>query len=93
MVHPHGSFVGQCCQGQAQEITVEVILCKYSQRVWQARPNFQHCVNTSIGVFTESSETTTILSSYAYLHAPDFVTPKGVQPPALCHASATRESP
>ena len=34
-VHPHGSFVGQECQGQAQEITVEVILCKYS-RQWCA---------------------------------------------------------
>ena len=30
--HHHGSFVGQYCQGQAQEITVEVILCKYSRR-------------------------------------------------------------
>ena len=30
--HPHGSFVGQYCQGQAQEITVEVILCKYSRQ-------------------------------------------------------------
>ena len=29
----HGSFVGQYCQGQAQEITVEVILCKYSRQV------------------------------------------------------------
>ena len=29
--HPHGSFVGQYCQGQAQEIVVEVILCKYSR--------------------------------------------------------------
>ena len=24
--------MGQCCQGQAQEITVEVILCKYSRQ-------------------------------------------------------------
>ena len=31
--HPHGSFVGQYCQGQAQEITVEVILCKYSRQI------------------------------------------------------------
>ena len=31
--HHHGSFVGQYCQGQAQEITVEVILCKYSRRI------------------------------------------------------------
>jgi hypothetical protein len=30
--HHHGSFVGQYCQGQAQEITVEVILCKYSRQ-------------------------------------------------------------
>ena len=29
----HGSFVGQYCQGQAQEITVEVILCKYSRQI------------------------------------------------------------
>ena len=31
--HHHGSFVGQYCQGQAQEITVEVILCKYSRQL------------------------------------------------------------
>ena len=31
--HHHGSFVGQYCQGQAQEITVEVILCKYSRQM------------------------------------------------------------
>ena len=31
--HHHGSFVGQYCQGQAQEITVEVILCKYSRQI------------------------------------------------------------
>ena len=31
--HPQGSFVGQYCQGQAQEITVEVILCKYSRQI------------------------------------------------------------
>ena len=29
--HHHGSLVGQYCQGQAQEITVELILCKYSR--------------------------------------------------------------
>ena len=30
--HHQGSFLGQKCQGQAQEITVEVILCKYSRQ-------------------------------------------------------------
>ena len=30
-LHHHGSFLVQYCQGQAQEITVEVILCKYSR--------------------------------------------------------------
>ena len=34
--HPHGSFVGQYCQGQAQEITVEVILCKYGRQCSRA---------------------------------------------------------
>ena len=33
MYYHHGSFVGQYCQGQAQEITVEVILCKYSRHI------------------------------------------------------------
>ena len=30
--HTHGSFVGQDCPMQAQQITVEVILCKYSRQ-------------------------------------------------------------
>ena len=44
--HPHGSFVGQYCQEQAQEITVEVILCKYSRRIcrpvaWRLAAGFE----------------------------------------------------
>ena len=30
--HHHGHFVGLTCQVQAQEITQEVILCKYSRQ-------------------------------------------------------------
>ena len=32
MLHHHDSFVDLFCQRQAQEITVEVILCKYSRQ-------------------------------------------------------------
>ena len=46
--HPHGSFVGQYCQGQAQEITVEVILCKYS-RQWNEAFHLCRCTFTRSG--------------------------------------------
>ena len=37
--HHHGHFVGLTCQVQAQEITQEVILCKYSRQArFRPRP-------------------------------------------------------
>ena len=85
--HPHGSFVGQYCQGQAQEITVEVILCKYSRQCGRAKPRRHHLSMRRGAVSIDLGEVSKVLIVVST------VTPKGVQPPALCHASATRESP
>ena len=50
--HPHGSFVGQYCQGQAQEITVEVILCKYSRQCETAVRVSLYLITLSVAVST-----------------------------------------
>ena len=43
--------MGQYCQGQAQEITVEVILCKYSRQTTISRSRIRHVPIASNVVF------------------------------------------
>ena len=41
--HHHGFCVDQKCQQQAQEFTIEVILCKYSRRGIACNPTEERC--------------------------------------------------